>query len=269
MNQLAHTQSDLTEAELTKLKLLVLEVCKKYQVRKTQDCMKRFLALAKYYRDSLKTAESEICNDGHWHLQSIIASSAQLAESLKAIREQEHISFPGFIKEEISNLPLLLETINSHSNKLLQSKAYNKKIYQRITRSFIVICLEFGIPIRWSKELSSCSETSSSYLLGAIFAAGGMQDNGDDKTIKRANYYLGEERSGFTCDSEGIIVQISFAGLRIMPNPLISELINSALAGSPPPSIKRIPKVACQDHEIGLRREFVLSLMQRQTLFTK
>lgn len=264
MNGFAHWDPKISKADLTNLELLALEVCKEHGVRKTQKCLEHLLALTEYYRNNLKTANTQISSDTEWHLKTISTSSAQLSESLKKLRESEHIFFPDFIQNELANLTLLLETLKSNSNKILQSKAYNKKINQRVTRNFIVTCLEFDIPIRWSKEYSNCSKTSSSYLLGAIFAVGGMTDPKGESAIKSANYYLGSERSGFTCNSEGLLVHVSFQGLRLMHHPFISETIQSVTIGGMPPSLKRIPTTDCYAHEIGLKHELVLALLQKQ-----
>ncbi len=265
MSHFQYDHSNVSNPDITKLENLILEVCKKYKVNETQECWERFLGLTRYYRNDFSTTHSEISSDTEWHLKSIRTSAAQLRDSLKSIRNEEKVRFPDFIQKELLMLPLLLGTIESCVNQSLNNQAHSTRIKREITRKFMVICLEFGIPLRRSNDYLNCSKTSSSYVLGAIFEAIGMETDGDETTIKSANYYLGEERTGFICDSAGITVLVSFKGLKLIPETFVPEFFELLRTREMSSLINRIPKSDCNASDIGLKHKLVLDLLKKQT----
>lgn len=76
-----------------------------------------------------------------------------------------------------------------------------REIVVEVGKRFVVLCHKYRIPVTWSKDLDSCSEYCSAWLLGAIFEAGRLSFNTDGlqrRAVDAANNCLSKLSKGFS-----------------------------------------------------------------------
>ena len=104
--------------------------------------------------------------------------------------------------------------------------------------------------------MNSTNEPSA-YLLGAIYAAGGMKADAETTPAHRANHYLGRFSKGFTVDIDGVVVRVLLKKTVIEPNLYMSQIMKAVSEGRELTlSTSSILTASCQGYELGLSRPF-------------
>ena len=235
--------------------------CDRYGVQRREQCVNAFLRLAESFR--WRTMPPPEIEEGTLEqLKRLRDAASRLSKALRSLDEESAALLPEFLRKDLPTHKLFCESLHSVSRQLSAPGASREhEVKELIAKQFIVTCQQFRIPIKWSKEFEYHSVNSknepSAYLLGAIYAAGGMKTDAETTPAHRANHYLGRFSKGFTVAIDGVVVRVLLKKTVIEPNLYMSQIMKAVSEGREPTlPTSSILTASCQGYELGLSRPF-------------
>ena len=244
------------------LRSLADEICVRHEVSQQIEFSNKFLSLAKKHRQAIdRLIRSGLPPD----LGEVKKHAKKLSVSLRNLNAESRQLLPDLFTDEFPELSLTCDALASLISKMFESDNEIKAIKELTTKRFVKLCLDFSIPITWSKEIDCCPNASA-HLLAAVFSAEKC-DLADE--VSSANYYISKLSKGFLCKIDGWVARINFDQVTLEPDPFVSEMVSSFLEGRPPllrTKANTIGQASVHEHDLSLgypERKLVLGWPRR------
>jgi hypothetical protein len=230
------------------LRSLVDKICARHEVSQQIEFSNKFLSLAKKHHQAIdRLIRSGLPPD----LGEVQKHAKKLSVSLRNLNAESRQLLPDLFTDEFPTLSLTCDALASLISKMFESDSEIKAIKELTTKRFVKLCLDFSIPITWSKEIDCCPNASA-YVLAAVFSA----EKGDlAAEVSSANYYIGKLSKGFLCKIDGLVARINFDQVTLEPDPFVFEMVSSVLEGRPPPlrtKANTIDRASVHEHDLSL-----------------
>jgi hypothetical protein len=175
-----------------------LKACETYKVSKRDECVRAFVSLADYAR---------VLIDGRMDFRprqldkfsDIRDLAGKLKEKIDALSDSEADALAHCNLSSLDLTHDFAEALNVASKAIcgLRSK---RDVITFVGKRFVVLCHEYGISVRWSKNLYKCSDYCSAKFLAALFEAAHVPFSGDGEkrtAADSANNCLSTLSKGF------------------------------------------------------------------------
>lgn len=193
----ARLQIDVDE-DLVGLVDRVNFACKQFDVKRRDSCVRAFVALAQWARQS--TFGREDLGLAHQErLKEVRDVAAKLNGLLSTFDDDEWAQLSLHNASAIDIQQGFASAISCAAQSLAGHRT-KRDVLSHVSKLFVLLCMEHGIVIKWSKDLENSAEYCSAKLLAAVFLAGRLPFNGDRESrtaADSANYYLGMLKRGF------------------------------------------------------------------------
>lgn len=156
----------------------VLRACETYKVPKREECVRAFVSLADYARMLLE-GRVEFTSRQRDKFSDIRDLAGKLKEKMDELSDSEAEALA------LCNLSSLNLTHDFAGALNVASKAVcglrsKREVITFVGKRFVVLCHEYQIPVRWSKDLYNCSKYCSAQFLAALFEAAHVPFSGDE-----------------------------------------------------------------------------------------
>ncbi|MDN2672870.1 hypothetical protein OX459_15815 [Janthinobacterium sp. SUN026] len=155
-----------------------LRTCEKYNVSKREDCVRAFVSLADYAR-VLVDGRMDFTSRHLDKFSDIRDLAGKLKEKIDELSDSEADALAHCNLSSLNLTHDFAGALNAASKALcgLRSK---RDVITFVGKRFVVLCHEYQIPVRWSKDLYNCSKYCSAQFLAALFEAAHVPFSGDE-----------------------------------------------------------------------------------------
>lgn len=155
-----------------------LKACETYKVSKRDECVRAFVSLAESARVLVK-GRMEFTARQLDKFSDIRDLAGKLKEKMEALSDSD---MEILAHCNLSTLDLMHDfsgalNVASEAVSGLRSK---REVVSIVGKRFVVLCHEYQIPVRWSKDLHNCSTYCSANFLAALFEAAHVPFSGNE-----------------------------------------------------------------------------------------
>ena len=233
------------QSQITPLQAAIDEICARYEISHRQEFTNKLFCLTDLHQGKINKLTRGQLYPG---LEEVQKNARKLALSLQKLDAKSIKFLPDIVTDTLPSLLHNCDLLESVIAKSFKTSSIVKDIKGLTTKRFVKLCVDYDVPITWSK--SSCEFSLSARLLAAVFSADGKTNTNEEPS---ANYHIGKLCKGFVCEIDRFDARIYFDRVEFEPSPFVNAIIGWALDGGERPSVKDFPaSVSVREHDLSL-----------------